>query len=73
MEIIKNNFEILVEELKAKKQSNEADDVDALVFDGTDLNSVFEAIETSLEDYRFESEKKYNDSKMELANIFLSV
>ena len=66
METIKNNFEISFEEIN-ENVANETP-----TFEGVDLNDVFEEIESSLEEYRFNSDKKYNDSKMELANVFLS-
>lgn len=73
METIKNNFEVLVEEIEAKNKEAEVGENNTPTFDGKDLNLVFEEIENSLEEYRFESEKKYNDSTMELAQIYLSV
>ena len=73
METIKNNFEVLVEKVEAKNRGLEVGENDAPTFDGKDLNLVFEEIENSLEEYRFESEKKYNESTMELAQIYLSV
>lgn len=72
METIKNNFEILVEKIQEKNIENEVEKKSP-IFEGVDLNEVFEEIEVSLENYRFHSDKKYNDSKMELANIFLSI
>lgn len=69
MEQIKNNYELVLEEIRAKQQP----EVDANpIFGGADLNIMFQAIEESLDEYRIKSEKKYNDSQMELANVFLN-
>lgn len=73
MEPIKSNFDLVVEEIQEQNKADNGDNNDILIFEGIDLNAVFEEIENSLEEYRFHSDRKYNDSKMELSNIFLSV
>lgn len=74
METIKSDFDLALEEIQKNKQTEaKEDNQDMLVFDGIDLNIIFEEIENSLETYRLNSDKKYNDSKKELANTFLSV
>lgn len=71
MEMIKNNFELLVEQIERKKREDNVNEPP--VFDGVDLNEIFDKIENSLEKYRHETEKKSNDSRMELAKIYLSI
>lgn len=69
MATIKNNFDLLVEKLEAQANA----DGSAAAFQDINLQEVFIEIEDSLEQYRAETEKKHNDSKMELANIILSI
>ncbi|WP_304198618.1 hypothetical protein [Flavobacterium alvei] len=71
METIKNNFELLVEQIETKKKDLNLDNTP--VFDGINLYEIFDEIENSLEKYRYETEKKSNDSRMELANVYLSI
>lgn len=69
MEQIKNNYEVALEEIRAKQHGG----VDANpIFGGGDLNEMFQAIDDSLDEYRITSEKKYNESQMELASVFLN-
>ena len=71
MDKIKNNFELLVEQIEKNKK--EQNIVETPLFDGVNLIEIFDEIENSLERYRHETEKKANDSRMELANIYLSI
>lgn len=69
MEQIKNNYEVALEKIQAK-QFPEID-VNPIL-GGEDLNGMFQAIEESLDEYRIKSEKKYNESQMELLSVYLN-